>query len=228
MAFCHCPKEKFKFLLKIFVVKFICLFDEFFFVMDDFFEFSGSVWDIFLKLLLSLTEIFLCFSPSKPVTIARSVGVQVQTEDKIKGRIGIVTLQNHKIGDDFFVKPISQKLPSEKMITNEEMNEKIQNFEIDLNIEKDYSGDLKRICGNSSTNSMVSPPKKSNFFHDLEDLSDISSEEFELELDKKSSEELSSGKRFKCFNTPKRKKKKQVNKVVAKSIDTLHGGEEKT
>ena len=173
--------------------------------------------------IISLTKIFLCFSPSKPVTIARSVGVQVQTEDKIKGRIGILTLQNHKIGDDFFVKPISQKLPSEKMITNEEMNEKIQNFEIDLNIEKDYSGDLKRICGNSSTNSMVSPPKKSNFFHDLEDLSDISSEEFELELDKKSSEELSSGKRFKCFNTPKRKKKKQVNKVVAKSKDTPWG-----
>ena len=202
MPFFHCPKEKFKFLLKIFVVKFICLFDEFFFVIDDFFEFSGSVWDIFLKLLLSLTEIFLCFSPSKPVTIARSVGVQDQTEDKIKGRIGILTLQNHKIGDNSFVEPISQKLPSEKMITNEEMNEKIQNFEIDLNIEKDYSGDLKRICedkekkicGNSSTNSMVSPPKKSNFFHDLEDLSDISSEEFELELDKKSSEELSSGK----------------------------------
>ena len=166
----------------------------FFFVIDDFFEFSGSVWDIFLKLLLSLTEIFLCFSPSKPVTIARSVVVQVQTEDKIKGRIGILTLQNHKIGDNSFVEPISQKLPSEKMITNEEMNEKIQNFEIDLNIEKDYSGDLKRIFGNSSTNSMVSPPKKSNFFHDLEDLSDISSEEFELELDKKSSEELSSGK----------------------------------
>ena len=176
----------------------------------------------FLK-IISLTKIFLCFSPSKPVTIARSVGVQVQAEDKIKGRIGILTLQNHKIGDDFFVKPISQKLPSEKMITNEEMNEKIQNFEIDLNIEKDYSGDLKRICGNSSTNSMVSPPKKSNFLHDLEDLSDISSEEFELELDKKSSEELSSGKRFKCFNTPKRKKKKQVNKVVAKSKDTPWG-----
>ena len=74
----------------------------------------------------------MCFSPSKPETIARSVGVQDQTEDKIKGRIGILTLQNHKIGDDFFVKPISQKLPSEKMITNEELNEKIQNLEIDL------------------------------------------------------------------------------------------------
>ena len=42
---------------------------------------------------------WLCFSPSKPVTIARSVGIQVQTEDKIKGRIGILTLQNHKIQD---------------------------------------------------------------------------------------------------------------------------------
>lgn len=39
-------------------------------------------------------------------------------------------------------------------------------------------------------------PKKSNFLHDLDDLSDISSEE--LELDQTSSEELSSGKRFKC------------------------------
>ena len=52
----------------------------------------------------------------------------------------------------------------------------------------------KKICRNSS-NSMVQP-KKSNFLHDLDDLSGISSEE--LELDQTSSEELSSGKRFKC------------------------------
>ena len=87
-------------------------------------------------------------SPSKPFTIARSVGVQVQTEDKIKGRIEILTLQNHKIGDDdFFVKPISRKLPTENKLTNEdELKEKIQSLETELNIERDNSRDLKWIC----------------------------------------------------------------------------------
>ena len=59
-----------------------------------------------------------------------------------------MTLQNHKIGDDdFFVKPISRKLPTENKLTNEdELKEKIQSLETELNIERDNSRDLKWIC----------------------------------------------------------------------------------
>ena len=78
--------------------------------------------------------------------------------------------------------------------SKETYNSKVKDLNQNQNVQKSVS--VKKETIEKSNSTSPSPPKKSKFFIDLDDLSDISSEEFEL--DQKTSEELSSIKGFKC------------------------------